>query len=98
MYWQTNLHNLMHFLRLRADVHAQYEIRVFAEKILDIMADWVPVTTEAFRDYQLEAARLSRMEINLVKDMLAGKASIADAERYGMTKREIREFQARFEV
>lgn len=98
MYWQTNLHNLMHFLRLRADVHAQYEIRVFAEKILDIMADWVPVTTEAFRDYQLEAARLSRMELNLVKDLLAGKATIADAERYGMTKREIREFQQRFEV
>ncbi|MGE5516491.1 MAG: FAD-dependent thymidylate synthase [Bacteroidota bacterium] len=98
MYWQTNLHNLMHFLRLRADVHAQYEIRVFAEKILDIMADWVPVTTEAFRDYQLEAGRLSRMELNLVRDLLAGKATIADAEAYGMTKREIREFQQRFEV
>lgn len=98
MYWQTNLHNLMHFLRLRADVHAQYEIRVFAEKMLEIMTDWVPVTTEAFRDYQLEAGRVSRMEIALLKDLLAGKASIADAEAYGMTKREIREFQARFEV
>lgn len=96
MYWQTNLHNLMHFLRLRADSHAQYEIRIFAEKILEIMADWVPVTTEAFRDYQLEAGRLSRMEINLVKDMLAGKAGIEDAEKYGMTKREAREFQQRF--
>jgi thymidylate synthase (FAD) len=98
MYWQTNLHNLMHFLRLRADVHAQYEIRVYAEKILDIMTDWVPVTTEAFRDYQLEAGRLSRMEIALVKDMLAGRATIADAERYGLSKREIREFQTRFGV
>ncbi|MBC7953182.1 MAG: FAD-dependent thymidylate synthase [Rhodospirillaceae bacterium] len=98
MYWQTNLHNLMHFLRLRADVHAQYEIRVYAEKMLDIMADWVPVTTEAFRDYQLEAGRLSRMELTLVKDLLAGKATMADAERYGMSKREIREFQNRFEV
>ncbi|MBX9635185.1 MAG: FAD-dependent thymidylate synthase, partial [Magnetospirillum sp.] len=98
MYWQTNLHNLMHFLRLRADLHAQYEIRVYADKMLDIMADWVPVTTEAFRDYQLEAGRLSRMEMALVKDLLAGKATIADAERYGMTKREIREFQTRFEV
>lgn len=96
MYWQTNLHNLMHFLRLRADPHAQYEIRVFAEKMLDIMADWVPVTTEAFRDYQLEAGRVSRMEIALLRDLLAGKATIADAERYGMTKREIREFQNRF--
>ena len=98
MYWQTNLHNLMHFLRLRADPHAQYEIRVFAEKILEIMADWVPVTTEAFRDYQLEAARVSRMEIALLRDLLAGKASIADAASYGMGAREIREFQTRFGV
>ena len=96
MYWQTNLHNLMHFLRLRADPHAQYEIRVFAEKMLDVMNDWVPVTTEAFRDYQLEAGRVSRMEIALLRDLLAGKATLADAERYGMTKREIREFQNRF--
>jgi thymidylate synthase (FAD) len=98
MYWQTNLHNLMHFLRLRADMHAQFEIRVYAEKILDLMADWVPVTTEAFRDYQLDAGRLSRMEMGLMKDLLAGKATIADAERYGMTKREIREFKDRFGV
>lgn len=98
MYWQTNLHNLMHFLRLRADRHAQYEIRIFAEKILEIMADWVPVTTEAFRDYQLEAGRLSRMEMNLIKDLLAGKAAIGDAQRYGLSKREIKEFQDRFGV
>jgi thymidylate synthase (FAD) len=98
MYWQTNLHNLMHFLRLRADPHAQYEIRVFAEKILDIMADWVPVTTEAFRDYQLEAARLSRMDLALVKDMLAGKAKFGDASSYGLTKREIRELAVRLGI
>lgn len=95
MYWQTNLHNLMHFLRLRADPHAQYEIRVFAEKILDLMADWVPVTTEAFRDYQLGAERFSRMEVALLKDVLAGKASVADAEHYGLSKREAREFATR---
>ena len=96
MYWQTNLHNLMHFLRLRADPHAQYEIRVYAEKMLAIMTDWVPVTTEAFRDYQLEAGRVSRMEIALLRDLLAGKATVADAERYGLTKRELREFKDRF--
>jgi len=95
MYWQTNLHNLMHFLRLRADPHAQYEIRVYAEKILELMADWVPVTTEAFRDYQLEAGRFSRMELALLKDMLAGKATVADGERYGLTKRELKEFASR---
>lgn len=98
MYWQTNLHNLMHFLRLRADSHAQYEIRIYAEKILALMADWVPVTTEAFRDYQLEAGRLSRMEMALVKDLLTGKTTMDAAESYGMTKREIREFRERFGV
>jgi len=85
----------MHFLKLRADIHAQWEIRVFAEKILDIMADWVPMTAEAFRDYQHEAVRFSRMEVALIKDMLAGTATIADAERYGMSKRESRELAAR---
>ena len=95
MYWQTNLHNLMHFLKLRADIHAQWEIRVFAEKILAIMADWVPMTHEAFLDYQHEAVRFSRMEVALIKDMLAGRATIADAERYGMSKREARELAAR---
>ena len=58
---------------------------------MDIMADWVPVTTEAFRDYQLEAARLSRMDLALIKDMLAGKAALTDAARYGLTPREARE-------
>lgn len=98
MYWQTNLHNLMHFLRLRADPHAQYEIRIFAEKILELMADWVPVTTEAFRDYQLGAERFSRMEMALLRDVLAGKAAWTDAETYGLTKREARELIARLGV
>jgi thymidylate synthase (FAD) len=91
MYWQTNLHNLLHFLRLRADRHSQWEIRVYAEKLLAILADWVPLTAEAFTDYQFESARLSRMDLNLVRDILAGKATIADADRYGLSKREARE-------
>lgn len=92
MYWQTNLHNLLHFLKLRADRHSQYEIRIYAEKILEILADWVPLTAEAFRDYQMEAARLSRMELNLLRAMLAGKATLDDAADYGLSKREAREF------
>lgn len=96
MYWQTNLHNLMHFLRLRADPHAQWEIRVYAEKILELMKDWVPVTHEAFRDYQLDGSRLSRMETNLVKALLTGTATLADADRFGLSKREAREFAERF--
>ena len=91
MYWQTNLHNLLHFLNLRADRHSQWEIRVYAEKILDILADWVPLTAEAFRDYQFGAVRLSRMDLDLVRAILAGKASMADADAYGLSKREARE-------
>ena len=91
MYWQTNLHNLLHFLNLRADRHSQWEIRVYAEKILEILADWVPLTAEAFHDYQFGAVRLSRMDLNLVRDILAGKAAIADADKYGLSKREAKE-------
>lgn len=91
MYWQTNLHNLLHFLRLRADHHSQWEIRVYAEKILEILADWVPLTAEAFHDYQFGGARLSRMDLDLLRDILAGKASIQDADRYGLSKREAKE-------
>lgn len=91
MYWQTNLHNLLHFLRLRADRHAQWEIRVYAEKLLEILEDWVPMTAEAFRDYQLEAQRFSRMDMALIRDMLKGKATIAQAGSYGLSKREARE-------
>jgi thymidylate synthase (FAD) len=94
MYWQTNLHNLLHFLRLRADPHAQWEIRAYAEKILAILADWAPLTYEAFRDYQMEARSFSRMETALLKDMLAGRATLAEAGTYGLSKREIRDFAA----
>jgi thymidylate synthase (FAD) len=95
MYWQTNLHNLMHFLTLRADPHAQWEIRVYAEKILSIMADWVPLTHEAYRDYHLESAHFSRMEMNLLRDLINGKATLEDGERYGLSRREAREFASR---
>ena len=53
-YWKINLHNLLHFLRLRADPHAQYEIRVYAEKMLEIVKAWVPFAYEAFEEYRLQ--------------------------------------------
>ncbi|OQX88923.1 hypothetical protein B6D60_00640 [candidate division KSB1 bacterium 4484_87] len=63
-YWKINLHNLLHFLKLRLDPTAQYEIRVYAEKIADIVKMAVPVTWEAFEDYVLHAAvGLSEREI-----------------------------------
>ncbi len=55
-YWKTNLHNLMHFLSLRADPHAQYEIRAYAEPMLDSLQRWVPLTHAAFLEYRMNAA------------------------------------------
>lgn len=74
-YWKTNLHNLFHFLRLRADSHAQYEIRVYAEQIARITQDWVPMAYRAFEDYRLEGSQLSKMELELLRDMLKPRPS-----------------------
>lgn len=71
-YWKIDLHNLLHFLRLRADAHAQFEIRAYAESILSIVKRWVPVTYEAFTDYQLGAATLSRVALDVVRHLVAG--------------------------
>lgn len=85
-YWKSDLHNLLGFLRLRADVHAQYEIRVYAEEILKIVEAWVPLSYEAFRDYRMEAASLSRQALDVVRRWVAGE-NVTMPES-GMTKRE----------
>lgn len=69
-YWKINLHNLLHFLRLRADSHAQYEIRVFAEMIESIVKKWVPVTYEAYEDYRKESIKFTKNEFNYIKSLL----------------------------
>ncbi len=93
-YWKTDLHNLMHFLRLRADPHAQWEIRAYAEQICDIVRRWAPVTFEAFEDYRLHAVQLSRMEADLLKTLLAGQKP---GERpASVSPREWRDFVAKF--
>lgn len=66
-YWKIDLHNLLHFLKLRLDRHAQYEIRVYAEAMARIVKDAVPITYEAFDDYRLNAMTLSKLEILLIK-------------------------------
>jgi thymidylate synthase (FAD) len=71
-YWKIDLHNLMHFLQLRADSHAQYEIRVYAEAILSIQR-WVPLSYDAFNEYRREAVTLSRTAIEIVRLLIAGK-------------------------
>jgi thymidylate synthase (FAD) len=87
--WKTDLHNLLHFLSLRADSHAQYEIRVYAEAMLQTVKAWVPACYEAFADYRMGAVTLSAGMLAVVKRMLAGEA-VTQAES-GMSKREWRE-------
>ncbi|QCE35787.1 FAD-dependent thymidylate synthase [Acetobacteraceae bacterium] len=85
-YWKINLHNLLHFVSLRADPHAQYEIRVYAEKMLEILEVWVPFAAEAFREYRLGAKTLSASMVEAVKRMIAGEK--VTREDSHMSKRE----------
>ena len=91
-YWKVDLHNLLHFLRLRADAHAQYEIRVYAEAMCKIVADWVPFAYAAFEDYRLGGASLSATALGCVRRMLDGED--VTQESSGMSKGEWREFMA----
>ncbi|MCG3267182.1 FAD-dependent thymidylate synthase [Yoonia sp. I 8.24] len=90
-YWKVDLHNLFHFLRLRADAHAQYEIRVYADAICKVVADWVPAAYGAFEDYRLGGANLSGKAIDCVRRMLKGEK--VTQETSGMSKGEWREFE-----
>ena len=89
-YWKTDLHNLFHFLRLRADAHAQYEIRVYAEAIAACVRDWVPLAFAAFEDYRMGGVTLSSKAISVLIRRLAGE--MVSQEESGMSKGEWREF------
>ena len=89
-YWKVDLHNLFHFLRLRADAHAQYEIRVYAEAIAATVKDWVPLAFAAFEDYRMGGATLSAKAISVLKKQLKGET--VTQEESGMSKGEWREF------
>ena len=73
-YWKADLHNLLHFIGLRADPHAQYEIRAYAEVLLDIVRRWVPLTAAAFAEYRLGASLLSATALAVLRRMLDGEA------------------------
>lgn len=90
-YWQMDLHNLFHFLKLRMDAHAQAEIRVFAQAIYQLIKPLVPLATEAFEDYELLSVRLSKMEQQVLSQLiLEGKTLDAqEMKALGMTEREI---------
>jgi thymidylate synthase (FAD) len=96
--WGTSLRMLLHFLGLRQDPHAQWEIRQYANVLADILEDWTPWTAEAFLDYQLEAKTFSRMEMLILREMVEDfDAEYIEyiknrADEEGMTPREKREF------
>ncbi|GGD44010.1 FAD-dependent thymidylate synthase [Sinisalibacter lacisalsi] len=90
-YWKVDLHNLFHFLRLRADPHAQYEIRVYAETIAAVVADWVPFAYKAFEDYRMGGATLSATALDCIRRMVKGET--VTQENSGMSKGEWREFE-----
>ena len=91
-YWKTDLHNLFHFLSLRADAHAQYEIRVYAEAMIAATRAWVPIACQAFEDYRMGAVTLSAQMLAVVQRMLAGEA-VAQAGS-GLSRREWTELMA----
>lgn len=95
-YWKVNLHNLFHFLRLRGDSHAQYEIRAYAETILKIVKEWVPHAYEAFEEYRINSVSLSATALKAVKRMINGEK--INAENSGLTKREWNEFAQIFNL
>ena len=88
-YWKVDLHNLLHFLSLRADAHAQYEIRVYADAMLETVKRWVPITYDAFCQYRLGGFHLSEKGLAAVKRLLAGEA--VTQKDSGLSAREWRE-------
>ena len=94
-YWKIDLHNLLHFLYLREDTHAQYEIQAYAEIILNkIVKRWVPHTYSAFKEFQLESYNLSKTAIEVIKKKLQGKK--ISYEKSGLSKREWAELTNKF--
>ncbi len=92
-YWKCDLHNLFHFLMLRADSHAQYEIRAFADVMLDIAKKWVPFAYEAFDEHRMNGTQLSRSGMGVVKRMIEGEK--VTQETSGLTKREWEELMVK---
>jgi thymidylate synthase (FAD) len=95
-YWKIDLHNLLHFLNLRADSHAQYEIRVYAEIMLDIVKKWVPHCYEAFVKHHKDGQNLSGPALAVVKRMLKGEQ--VSQEESGLSAREWGELSKILEI
>ena len=93
-YWKTDLLNLLNFLFLRADSHAQYEIRVYAESMLETVKKWVPITHAAFLDYRVGAVHVSAKGKQVIQKMAKGEK--VDIENSGLSKREWNELMTSF--
>ncbi len=93
-YWKTDLLNLLNFLFLRADSHAQYEIRVYAEAMLDTVKKWVPITHSAFLDYRVGAVHVSSKGKKVIQLMAKGEK--VSHESSGLSKREWNELMNSF--
>jgi thymidylate synthase (FAD) len=94
-YWKIDLHNLLHFLKLRGDAHAQYEIRAYADVMLDTVKQWVPLTYAAFMDYRMGAYELSAKGLAIVRRLLRGEQ--VNRESTGMSPGEWRELMETLE-
>ena len=95
-YWKTDLLNLMNFLRLRADDHAQYEIRAYADSMLDTLKKWVPITYEAFMDYRVGGTEISAKGKTVIQKLIKGES--VSMEKSGLSKREWNELMIAFEL
>lgn len=98
-YWKTDLHNLLHFLRLRADGHAQWEIRQYANVMCSLVGAWVPQAFQAFSDYVVNAKSFSNQEMVLIRQMVHGyQVSDERAKSLGLSQREINDFRKKIEA
>ena len=95
-YWKTDLLNLMNFLRLRADHHAQYEIRAYADVMLDTLKRWVPITYDAFIDYRVGGTEVSSKGKKVLKKLINGENVSIDES--GLSKREWNELMISFNL
>ena len=95
-YWKTDLLNLMNFLRLRADHHAQYEIRAYADAMLNTLKKWVPITYDAFMDYRVGGTEVSSKGKEVIKKLINGEnISIDETD---LSKREWNELMQAFNL
>ena len=90
-YWKIDLHNFLHFINLRAHPHAQYEIRVYAEKMLELAKIWCPFAVEAFENYTMHAKTFSKTQLEVIKKLLKKEEVIQETS--GLSKRDWNEIQ-----